>query len=240
MRFFDKIIRLFTGSDYDHTIRKLDSRIIELRDVQRTAKNELEQLETAIIKAPSFELHIFSAPPTKVEVKSFELPKPKKIRTMKDLMGERQKEAAERRKQLKQQVIKNYDTIKSLILCKEPDTAEEILLKTSPALQELNDEQLNNLYSDLPGDIYVLREELRQQEIKRLEEESKRKAEEEEKRIEQERLGRRPRRERRCRLGRPRRRRLLPRLAHRHGGEEGRGRDRPVGIPLHDEVRHPL
>jgi len=188
MRFFDKIIRLFTGSDYDHVIRKLDSRIIELRDGQRTANNELEQLETIKINAPSFELHFSSAPPTKVEVKSFEPPKPKKIRTMKDLMEERQKEAAERRKQLKQLVAKNYDTIKSLILCEDPDTAEEILFETSPALQELNDEQLNNLYSDIPEDIHVLREELRQKEIKRLEEESKRKAEEEEKRIEQERL----------------------------------------------------
>lgn len=188
MGFLDKLFRIFTGPDYDKDIRKLDSRINELRRTKRTADGELERLKKKETKTPSFDILISSESPAKVEMKSFEPPKPIKIRTMKDLMDKRKKEEAERIKQLKQQVSKNFDTVSSFILNEEPDAAEDLLFKTSSALQELKDEELNNLYDDLQDDIRVLRDSLRQKEVKRKEEEARRKAEEEARRVEQERL----------------------------------------------------
>lgn len=188
MGLFDKLFRRLIGSDYDKGIRKLDSRISELRKVKRSADDEFERLEKQKNKVPSFEIHISLDSPAKVEMKSFEPPKLKKIRTMKDLMDNRKREEAERIKRLKKQVTNNYETISSFIHSEDPDAAEDLLFKSSSALQELKDEKLNQLFSGLLESIRVVRETLRQKEIKRIEDEKRRKAEEEDRRIEQERL----------------------------------------------------
>lgn len=186
MGFLDKIKSIFFGPDYDKDIRNLSKRISELNAEKREADVDLESLKKKEIKIPSFEIKLLEA--KKIEIKSFVSPKPHPIRTMKDLMRKRKEEEAERKRQLKLQVVKNFDTIETFINGKDPNSAEDLLFSTTSALQELNDDQLNNLYDELFRGINVLKEVLRQKEIERLEAEARRKAEEEERKREQDRL----------------------------------------------------
>lgn len=187
MFFFDKILRIIKGHDYDKKNRNIEFRILELKKGKKIADDELERLKKVKITIPNFDFNSFMIH-VKVEIKPFEPPKTIKIRTMKDLMEKRKREEAERIRLLKQQVVKNFETISSFIHNEEPDAAEDLLFKASSALQEIKDENLNKLYNDLKEGIFVVRETLRQREIKRLEEEARLKAEEEARRIEQERI----------------------------------------------------
>ena len=187
MGFFEKIKRIIWGYDYDKELRNLNDRIFELNADKRKADAELEKLKKAEVKIPSFAIKELSEP-QKIEVKPFTPPKPRPIRSMKDLMQKRKEEEAQRRRQLQQQVAKNFDTVRSLIDNEEPDDAEDLLFSTSSSLQELKDNQLSNLYDELINDINNLRDELRQREIKRREEEERRRAAEEAARLEQERI----------------------------------------------------
>lgn len=187
MGFLDKLKIIIFGPDYDKELRNLNDRIIELNADKRKADAELEKLKKAEVKIPSFAIKELSEP-QKIEVKPFTPPKPRPIRTMKDLMQKRKEEEAQRRRLLQQQVAKNFDTVRSFIDNEEPDDAEDLLFSTSSSLQELKDNQLSNLYDELLNDINNLRDELRQREIKRREEEERRRAAEEAARLEQERI----------------------------------------------------
>ena len=186
MGFLDKIKSIFFGPDYDKDIRNLSKRISELNAEKIKAVVDLESLMKKEIKIPSFEIKRLEA--KKIEIKSFVSPKPHPIRTMKDLMQKRKEEEAERKRQLKLQVAKNFDTVKTFINDEDPNSAEDLLFSTTSSLQELNDDQLNNIYDELLNGINVLKEVLRQKEIERFEAEARRKAEEEERKREQERL----------------------------------------------------
>ena len=186
MGFFEKIKRIIWGFDYDKELRNLNDRIFELNAEKKKADAELEKLKKAEVKTPSFAIKDLPDP-QKIEVKPFTPPKPRPIRTMKDLMQKRKEEEAQRRRLLQQQVAKNFDTVRSLIDNEKPDDAEDLLFSTSSSLRELKDNQLSNLYDKLLNDINNLRNELRQKEIKRHEEEERRRAAEEAARLEQER-----------------------------------------------------
>lgn len=186
MGFLDKIKSIFFGPDYDKDIRNLSKRISELNAEKRKADVDLESLRKKEIKIPSFEIKHLET--KKIEIKSFVYPEPHPVRTMKDLMQRRKEEEAERKRQLKLQVAKNFDTVRIFINDENPDSAEDLLFSTTSALQELKDDQLNNLYEELLSDINVLKEVLRQKEIERLEAEARQKAEEEERKREQDRL----------------------------------------------------
>ena len=183
MGFLDKLKSIFFGSDYDKVVRNLSKRISELNDEKGKADVELESLEKKIIKIPSFEIKQLEA--KKIKVKPFTSPTPRPVRTMKDLMQKRKEEEVERRQQLQQQVAKNLDTARIFINDENPDSAEELLFRTSSALQELKDNQLNNLYEELLNDIKGLKDILRQKEIERLEAEDRQKAEEEKRKRDQ-------------------------------------------------------
>ena len=187
MGFLDKIKSIFFGPDYDKELSNLTRRISELNAEKRKADRELENLKNKKIEIPSFGVKSLSNNQS-IEVKPFNPPKKRQVRTMKDLMQKRKEEEAERRRLLQQQIAKNFDTVRNFIDNEKPDSAEDLLFGTSSALQELKDEQLNNLYNDLLNDINCVREVLHQREIRRLEEEARRKAEEEERKREQERL----------------------------------------------------
>lgn len=186
MGFIDKILRRLRKPNYDEHIRKLESRIDELQKARESSVEEFEKLKNETVNTLSFNLPNSSK--TIADFKTFIPPKINKIRTMKELMEKRQKEEEERKKLLEQQVFKIFDDIKELIKDKDPEKAEDMLFKTSSALQELKDEHLNSLYQKLKNEIDDVREELRQKEIRRLEEEARRLAEEEARRLEQERL----------------------------------------------------
>ena len=186
MGFLEKIKSIFFGPDYDKDISNLSKRISELNAEKSKADVELESLKKKKIKLPSFEIKRLEA--KKIEIKSFVSPKPRPIRTMKDLMQKRKEDEAEWKRQLKLQVAKNLDTVKTFINDEDPNSAEDLLFSTTSALQELNDDQLNNLYDELLSGINVLKEVLRQKEIERLEAEARRKAEDEERKREQDRL----------------------------------------------------
>ncbi len=187
MGFIDIIIRIFMGSDYDKKIRNLDSRIFELRKYIRNADFVLDKLKKVSIDIPSFDIHRFSDIHAKEEISSFVPPKTIKNRTMKDLMNKRKEEEAQRKKRLKQQINKNLNTVSFFITNEDVDSAEDLLFGTSSSIQELQDTQLIEFYERLRIKINELREELRQREIKRLEEEERRKAREEAERLERER-----------------------------------------------------
>ena len=186
MGFLNKIKSIFFGPDYDKDIRNLSKRISELNAEKRKADVDLDSLRKKEIKIPSFDIKQLES--KKIEIKSFVSPELHPVRTMKDLMQKRKEEEAERKRQLKLQVAKNFDTIKIFINDENPDSAEDLLFSTTSTLQELKDDQLNNLYEELLGDINVLKEVLRQKEIERLEAEARQKAEEEERKREQDRL----------------------------------------------------
>ena len=187
MGFFDKIWRMIMGPDYDEDIRKLDKRIYELNQEKKKAENELSKLEKQEIRIPSFDLSSSTSIKT-IGFKAFIPPTLRPIRTMKGLMEERKREEAKRIEQLKLQVKKNYTSIKTFIEDQDADRAENLLLETSSVLQELNDNQLNELFEDFRIKIKILKEELLQKEILIREQEKKRKEEEEARKIEQERL----------------------------------------------------
>ena len=184
MGFINKILRRLKRPNYDEHIRDLETRLSELQKLRKAADDEIERLKNLPVETPSFDIAVSSS---KKEYKTFIPPKLNKIRTMKELMEKRQKEEEERKKLLKQQVVKIFIDIREIIK-KDPDKAEDMLFRTSSALQELKDERLNSLYQKLEDDIDVVKEELRQKEIRRLEEEARRLAEEEARRLEQERL----------------------------------------------------
>ena len=201
MGFLDKIKSIFFGPDYDKELSNLTRRISELNAEVRKADSELEAIKKRCIDIPSFEVRsITDAKP--LEIRPFNPPQKRQVRTMKDLMQKRKEEEAERRRLLQQQISKNFDTVRRFIDEEKPDSAEDLLFTTSSALQELKDGKLNNLYEELHDDINHVREELRQREIRRLEEEARRKAEEEERKRELERL--RKQREEEARLERER------------------------------------
>ena len=188
MGFFDKIKSLIFGQDYDKKVRDLSKRISELHDEKRLADSELEKLKKKNIKIPSFELKLLDA--KSIEVKPFSFPKPRTVRTMKELMQKRKEEEAARKRQLLRQANINLHTVREFINDEDLDSAEDLLFSTSSALQELKADQLNNLYEELLSDINALKDILHKKEIERLEAEARQKAEEEERRCEQERLRR--------------------------------------------------
>lgn len=186
MGFLDKLKTFIFGPDYDKDVRNLSKRISELNAEKRLADCELESLKKKEIKIPDFEIKHLEV--EIIEVKPFSSPKLRPIRTMKDLLQKRKEEEAERKRQLLLQVTKNLDTVKVFINDEDPDSAEDLLFSTSSALSELKDEQLTNLYEELLCDINVLKEELRQREIERLEAERRKIVAEEERKREQERI----------------------------------------------------
>ena len=187
MGFLDKIKSIFFGPDYDKELGNLTRRISELNAEKRKAESELEILKKRKIEIPSLEVKSISDIKP-LEIKPFTPPKKRQVLTMKDLMQKRKEEEAERRRQLQQQIAQNFDAVRGFIEMEDPDRAEDLLFGTSSSLQELKDNKLRNLYEELLNDISLLKEELRQREIRRLEEEERRKAEEEARRLEQERL----------------------------------------------------
>lgn len=187
MGLFDKIKSIFFGPDFDKKSGKLTKRISELNAEKRKYDNELETLKKSKVVIPSFEIRIHSKTNT-VDIKPFSSPKPHPVRSMKDLMQERKEKEAERKRQLKQQIAKNLDTVREFIENEDPERAENLLFATASAIKELKDVQLKNLYDELHENITELKEELRQREIQRLEEEEQREAEEEARRQEQERI----------------------------------------------------
>lgn len=186
MGFLEIIKSILFKPDYDKDIRNLSKRISDLIAEKKKADVDLENIKNNEIEIPSFEIKLPEA--KDIEIKSFVSSKPHPILTMKDLMQKRQEEETERKRQLKLQVVKNFDTVKIFIYDENPDSAEDLLFSTTSTLQELKDDQLNNLYEELLSDIIVLKDVLRQKEIKRLEEEARQKAEEEERKREQDRL----------------------------------------------------
>lgn len=201
MGFLDKLRRIFFGPDYDRELSDLTMRISELNVQKRKADAELESLKKREVLIPSFKVKSHSDIKP-LEIKLFNPPKTRQVRTMKDLMQKRKEEEAERRGQLQQQVAKNFDAVRGLIEAEDPERAEDLLFRTSSALQELRDNQLSRLYKEFLNDISLLKEELRQREIRRREEEKRRRAEEEARRLEQERI--RKQREEEARLERER------------------------------------
>lgn len=189
MGFLDKLKSIFFGPDYDKELSDLTKRISELNAQKRKADAELEKLKNRKVEIPSFEIKSLSDIKP-IEIKPFNPPKKRQVRTMKDLMQKRKEEEAERRRQLQQQVAKNFDSVRDFIEAEEPERAEDLLFSTSSALQELRDNQLSSLYEELLNDISLLKEELRQREIRRREEEERRRAEEEARRLERERIRR--------------------------------------------------
>lgn len=189
MGFLDKIKRFIFGPDYDKDVHNLSKRISELNAEKAKVDYELEILKKKEIKIPSFEIK------QPVEIKrigfnSFILPNPHHVRTMKDLMLKRREEEIERRKQLQLQVSRIFDTVNSFMKNEDPDNAENLLFSTISTLKELKDSQLNSIYEELIDNINILKDVLRQREVKRIEEEKRRKAEAEEKEREKERLRR--------------------------------------------------
>jgi len=187
MGFLDRIRRILLGPDYEKETRNLNNRIYELSEDKKKSDAKLEALKRTEVKIPSFQIKRHSKTNT-FEVKQFNPQHLRPIRTMKDLMQLRKEEEAQRRKQLQEQIVKNLDSVRSLIDNENPEQAEDLLFSTSSALQQLGDKQLSSLYEDLLIDIKSVKEELRQREIKRREEEAKQKAAEEAARLEQERI----------------------------------------------------
>lgn len=185
MVFFDKILRRLRRPNYDKHIRELESRLSELQELRKAADDEIERLKHLPIDIPNFDIVVSSS---NKEYKTFIPPTPMEVSSMKDLMEKRIKEEKERKRQLKQLISRVFDVAKNLIKDKKPDVAQELLYKFSRAIAELKDEQLTGIYQELKQDIVGVREELRQIEIRRLEEESRKREEEEARRREQERI----------------------------------------------------
>lgn len=187
MGFLDKLKNILFGPDYDKKLSDLTKRISELNAQKRKADAELEILKKQKVENPSFEIKSLSDIKP-IEIKPFNPPKKRQVRTMKDLMQKRKEEEAERRRQLQQQVVKNLDEVGGFIRAEDPERAEDFLFSTSSAIRELKEHRLSSLYDELLNDISLLKKELRQREIRRREEEERRRAEEEARRLEQERI----------------------------------------------------
>ena len=88
MGFFEWIINFIRRHDYDNKIRKVESRVDELRTAKRTIENKLQRLKNTAVETPNFIIKTSSRYPT---IKSFTPPKRIEVRTMKDLMAKRNK-----------------------------------------------------------------------------------------------------------------------------------------------------
>ncbi len=187
MGFFDKIKNILFGKDYDDDLSNLTKRIHELHTEKKRLEWELERLNNIKCIIPSFDIKNISNA-KHIEIKSFLPLQKRQVRTMKDLMLKRKEEDTKRKRHIQQQIIKNFDTIRLLINSEESESAEDLLYRTYPALQELKDRQLNNLYEELLSEISVLKDVLRQREIDRREAEAIQKAKKEERKRAQNRL----------------------------------------------------
>ena len=186
MGFLKRILRRIRRPDYDKEIRDLEARINELLEYKKAADKELEQLKGSVLSTPSLELVVPTGIDDKSTVKTFIPPKIEKTRSMKDLLEAREREEDERKRQLRQHVLKCFTTVKTLIEDKELERAEDLLFNTLSALQELQDEQLDCSYQELQSGINDIKEEQRQKEIRRKEEEARRLREEKERQLERE------------------------------------------------------
>lgn len=169
MGFFDFIKNLFTPS-LDDKIAKISRRIEELKKptYSNTHNNKTLDLTAFDVDSKS----TFKTPET------FQPGTISIISTMRSLKERRIELEKKRIENLREQVNRNLESAEELVKNEQVDNAENLLVNTFSALQELKDSSLLEIYSQLLEKISIIKEELRQKEIerKRLEKEKEEEA----------------------------------------------------------------
>ena len=179
MGFFDVIIRIFKGTDFDKKSEDLEARITELR----REKSKLDcKLGNKKISDQSYAWYSISATSENSSHTShfinFQPPTWNKITSMEERQETRIKEYKERIRTLSIALTRKFDEVQNYINSGNTVAAEKILLQNAFGIKEVNDEQLNARFMQLQEEISQLKEELRRKEIERkVKEERKKQAE---------------------------------------------------------------
>lgn len=179
MNFFEKIYRLITGQP-DDTDRKIENRILELKEGVRKDGIKLEHLKKTsfVLKWYALTTAVKDFKPINVfTVKAF-----KKVPTMQELLDKREEEEKKRILKLRETVKTSFGTIHQLLNKENVEEADTLLYQILPYVKQINDGDLSATFNSLKEELKNTKEALRQREIQRLEEEKQRKLEEEQRR----------------------------------------------------------
>ena len=189
MGFFDKIISIFRGPDYDKKNKTLSERIAELWSFRRKTDEKLDKEKKY---SPDLSWYKVEHPSSETK-KEFPTYSPKSIRqnvTMKDLLEKRKREEAERIRELEATVSNSLLEVRVFINEENVEEAERKLFQTAPLIAQIKNESLISQYNSLSDDIDNLKQLLIEREVKCKEEAERRRQEAERKRKEAEELKR--------------------------------------------------
>ncbi len=177
MGLFSNIIKKITGKDEDSRSKKILDRIFFLQRFKSEQEKKLSEL-----KSEECDISWYHISPQEIHSKSSNVFTPKKIgsvKTMKDLLEKRKREEEERLRNLKNFVIKTFDTINQFIASEDAKKAEELLYQAAPILKQIKDSNLKANFESLKEEISSLRYKLHQREIERIEREAREREEKE-------------------------------------------------------------
>lgn len=177
MGLFSNIIKRITGKDEDSRSKKILDRIFFLQKFKSEQEKKLSELKSE--ESDTSWYHIF---PKESRSKSSNVFTPKKIgpvKTMKDLLEKRKREEEERIRNLKNSVIRTFDTISQFISSEDAKKAEDLLYQAASILKQVKDSSLDANFESLKEEISSLKYKLHQREIERIEREAREREEKE-------------------------------------------------------------
>ena len=179
MGFFEKIISIFRGPDYDKKAHKLSERIAELLTFKRRSEDKLKKLNSYTADTAWYKITPPSSTSKKQEGKTFAPTQIHPTLTMKGLMEKRKREEAERVRQLKESVAQSFLEVQGFISDENANSAETRLFQIAPIVEKIKDESISSRFNSLVSDIENLKQVLIEREVRRKQEEERKRQERE-------------------------------------------------------------